>query len=55
MYRQRLSVVVADDKTGGLFLDTPRRREAARGHTHFDYVAHPSFASSWQGGVPDYK
>jgi len=26
---ERLSVVIAHDKTGGLFLDGPRRREAA--------------------------
>ena len=29
---ERLSVVVADDKTGGLFLDRPGRREAAFCH-----------------------
>jgi hypothetical protein len=29
--RERLSVVVADDEAGGLFLDEPRWREVARG------------------------
>jgi hypothetical protein len=29
--RPRLSVVVADNKAGGLFLDRPRRREAMAG------------------------
>jgi hypothetical protein len=30
--RKRLPVMVADDKAGVLFLDGPRRREAAGGH-----------------------
>jgi len=32
--RDRLSVVVARDETGGLFFDGPRRREAAFSHSN---------------------
>ena len=32
MYRQRLSVAVADNEAGVQFLDSPRRREVAVGH-----------------------